>query len=116
MKHCLSVRSDLDTEEGRLLFANDIVERLFTRVWKDDKIMRRKRYFEDQPESKTKGKLAQEALNHKAQNVKWHPGSVVAQSWVEFKRDFYPGKVSVYKDAVRIFCFVSRDVLLFHVI
>ena len=88
MKHCLSVRSDLDTEEGRLLFANDIVERLFTRVWKDDKIMRRKRYFQDQPESKTGGKLAQDALNHKAQNVKWHPGSVVAQSWEQFKKEF----------------------------
>ena len=77
MKHCLSVRSDLDTEEGRLLFANDIVERLFTRVWKDDKIMRRKRYFEEQPEAKRKGKLAQEALNHKAQNRKWHPNAFV---------------------------------------
>ena len=54
MKHCLSVRSDLDTEEGRLLFANDIVERLFTRVWKDDKIMRRKRYFESKPEAQRK--------------------------------------------------------------
>ena len=116
MKHCLSVRSDLDTEEGRLLFANDIVERLFTRLWKDDKIMRRKRYFEEQPEAKRKGKLAQQALNHKAQNVKWHPGSVVTLSWKEFKTAFYPGKVQVYKDAVRIFCFVSRDVLLFHVI
>ena len=116
MKHCLSVRSDLDTEEGRLLFANDIVERLFTRVWKDDKIMRRKRYFEDQPEAKTKGKLAQKALNHKAQNRKWHPGSVVTQSWEQFKTGFYPGKVPKYKEAVRIFCFFSRHVLLFHVI
>ena len=116
MKHCLSVRSDLDTEEGRLLFANDIVERLFTRVWKDDKIMRRKRYFEEQPEAKRKGKLAQQALNHKAQNRKWHPGSVVTQSWEQFKHWFYPDRVCVYKDAVRIFCFVSRDVLLFHVI
>ena len=116
MKHCLSVRSDLDTEEGRLLFANDIVERMFTRVWKDDKIMRRKRYFESKPEAKCKGKLAQEALNHKSQNRKWHPGSVVTQSWEQFKKEFYPGKVCEYGDTVRIFCFVSRDVLLFHVI
>ena len=116
MKHCLSVRSDLDTEEGRALFAHDIVERLFTRVWKGDKIMRRKRHFESKPEAETKGKLAQEALNHKCQNAKWHPGSVVVQSWEQFQTGFYPKKVCEYKDAVRMFCFFSRHVLLFHVI
>ena len=102
MLYCYSVCSDLNTEEGRDRFAHEIVEIMFSRVWNDDKMMRRKLACRDLPEEAQKGARVQKVLAYECRNGDWHPGNVVSYSWGEFRKGYYPNKVPTYRDAVRL--------------
>ena len=81
MLYCYSVCSDLNTEEGRDRFAHEIVEIMFSRVWNDDKMMRRKLACRDLPEEAQKGARVQKVLDHECRNKDWHPGNRVSYLW-----------------------------------